>query len=115
MTFGEVLKKLRTDKGITQEKLAFDLDIPESTIRRLETSSGIPRKDRLMQIAKYFDVSTDYLLSYKDDPYAKDEELDPDIQFIMRAREEMSPKAYARFISLAKKMKESFEEEDDET
>jgi transcriptional regulator with XRE-family HTH domain len=61
-TFGERLKNLRNRKGITQEKLADDLDIPESTIRRLEISDGVPRMSRLKQIADYFGVSTDYLL-----------------------------------------------------
>lgn len=60
--FGEKLKNLRSKKGITQEKLANDLDIPESSIRRLEISDGIPRMDRLKQIAEYFGVTTDYLL-----------------------------------------------------
>ena len=60
--FAERLKKLRDDRGITQAKLAKDLDIPEPSIRRLETSDGIPRKERLIQISGYFKVSIDYLL-----------------------------------------------------
>ena len=62
MNFGEVLKELRAERGITQEKLARDLDIPESTIRRLETSDGVPRKERINQIASYFNVTIDRLL-----------------------------------------------------
>ncbi|MGX4584014.1 helix-turn-helix domain-containing protein [Paenibacillus chitinolyticus] len=61
-SFGERLKILREKKGITQEKLAMDLDIPASTIRRYESNSGVPRKERINQIADYFDESTDYLL-----------------------------------------------------
>lgn len=64
--FGERLKKLRAKKGITQEKLATDLNIPESSIRRLEIADGVPRMDRLKQIADYFGVSTDYLLGKND-------------------------------------------------
>lgn len=73
MGFGETLKKLRLAKGITQERLASDLDIPESTIRRLETSESIPRRDRLIQIADYFGVSIDHLLGI--DEKDKDEEF----------------------------------------
>jgi transcriptional regulator with XRE-family HTH domain len=62
MSFGEVLKELRAERGITQEKLARDLDIPETTIRRLETSRGKPRTERINLIASYFGVSTDRLL-----------------------------------------------------
>lgn len=61
-TFGERLKKLRHDRGITQEQLAHALNIPESTIRRLETQDGIPRKERITEIASFFGESTDFLL-----------------------------------------------------
>lgn len=62
LSFGERVKELRNARGITQEKLAADLDIPESTIRRLETSEGLPRKERIEMIASYFNVSIDYLM-----------------------------------------------------
>jgi transcriptional regulator with XRE-family HTH domain len=83
--FGERLKKLRAKKGITQEKLAVDLDIPESSIRRLEIADGgIPRMDRLKQIADYFNVSTDYLLG-KDDPQVKENGFLSDEQVLQAA------------------------------
>lgn len=63
MSFNEVLKKLRNDRGMTQEKLAEVLNIPSSTIRRLETDSdGVPRMERLEAIADYFKVTVGYLL-----------------------------------------------------
>lgn len=81
MNFGEVLKELRAERGITQEKLARDLDIPESSIRRLETSDGVPRKERIHQIATYFGVSTDRLLGIK----AKEEpQLSPNDKEIIK-------------------------------
>lgn len=39
---------------------------------------------------------------------------DPDIQFIMRAKKELSPKAYEQFMKAAKKMKQAFEEDEDD-
>jgi SOS-response transcriptional repressor LexA len=63
MKFKEILKKLRTSMGMTQEELAHKLDIPESTIRRYESSDeGLPNKKRLEGIADLFKVSVDYLL-----------------------------------------------------
>lgn len=63
MGFKERLKELRTKKGITQEVLASYLDIPESTIRRYESSEdSTPRRERLEKIADFFDVSVDFLL-----------------------------------------------------
>ncbi|MED4581832.1 helix-turn-helix transcriptional regulator [Brevibacillus choshinensis] len=69
MGFKERLKELRTKKGLTQEALAASLDIPESTIRRLESSDeGLPRRERLEKIADFFDVQIDYLLGRTDAP-----------------------------------------------
>lgn len=70
MNFNDRLKELRNKAGLTQEKLAIKLDIPESTIRRLESSSdaSLPRRDRLERIADFFGVSVDYLLGRVSDP-----------------------------------------------
>ncbi|QDX92022.1 XRE family transcriptional regulator [Brevibacillus laterosporus] len=63
MVFKKRLKELRAEKMITQEELARALDIPESTIRRLESSDqSLPRHERLEKIADFFNVSVDYLL-----------------------------------------------------
>ncbi|WP_342404249.1 helix-turn-helix transcriptional regulator [Brevibacillus sp. FSL K6-2834] len=69
MGFKDRLKDLRAKKGITQEVLALDLGIPESTVRRYESSDeNTPRRERLEKIADYFGVSVDYLLGRTDDP-----------------------------------------------
>lgn len=63
MPFKDRLKLLRKEKGITQERLAEDLEVPSSTIRRYESSDdGTPKRDRLQLIANYFNCSIDYLL-----------------------------------------------------
>lgn len=80
MGFKERLKELRTKKGITQEVLASHLDIPESTVRRYESSDdSTPRRERLEKIADFFNVKIDYLLGRTDDPSPPDQKdkLDP--------------------------------------
>ncbi|ERM18973.1 XRE family transcriptional regulator [Brevibacillus laterosporus PE36] len=67
MIFKKRLKELRAEKMITQEELAKALDIPESTIRRLESSDSLPRHERLEKIADFFNVSVDYLLGRDND------------------------------------------------
>lgn len=54
------VKDLRKD--MTQEKLADELHIHVDTIRKIEQAKRGMSIDLLMQIADYFDVSTDYLL-----------------------------------------------------
>ncbi|MEK8212506.1 helix-turn-helix domain-containing protein [Paenibacillus sp. FSL L8-0463] len=65
--FNDRLKELRNERSLTQEQLANKLDIPSATIRRLEVSNSIPRRDRLVLLANFFNVSTDYLLGETDD------------------------------------------------
>lgn len=60
--FKDRLKKLRLKKGLTSEGLANALDIPHSSLRRMESQNDIPRPKRLNEIANFFNVTTDYLL-----------------------------------------------------
>ncbi|UOK65308.1 helix-turn-helix domain-containing protein [Paenibacillus sp. OVF10] len=61
--FSDRLKQLRQERGLTQEQLAEQTDIPAASIRRLEVSeTSLPRKDRLVMLSDYFNVSIDYLV-----------------------------------------------------
>ncbi|KFM92918.1 helix-turn-helix transcriptional regulator [Paenibacillus sp. FSL R5-0527] len=64
--FKERLKELRLEKGLTQEQLAQKMDIPAASIRRLEVSESIPRKERLIALSNFFNVSIDYLIGKSD-------------------------------------------------
>jgi transcriptional regulator with XRE-family HTH domain len=63
------LKELRKAKGISQLKLATDLNTNQNTISRYETGEREPGIDELIRIAEYFNVSLDYLLERTDDPH----------------------------------------------
>ena len=56
------LKKLREDKGITQLKLAMDLNMNQNNISRYENGTREADYETLIKLADYFDVSIDYLL-----------------------------------------------------
>ncbi len=62
------LKELRKSKGISQMKLAMDLNTNQNTISRYETGEREPGIAELMRIADYFNVSIDYLLERTDNP-----------------------------------------------
>ncbi len=62
------LKEIRMSKGITQLKLAMDLDTTQNTISRYETGAHEPGIRELIRIADYFQVSVDYLLERTDNP-----------------------------------------------
>ena len=63
MTFGEKIKKLRTDKSLTQDELAEKLYVTRTAISKWESDRGYPNIDSLKQIAKFFSVTVDDLLS----------------------------------------------------
>ena len=63
MTFGEKLKKLRTDGGLTQDELAEKIYVTRTAISKWESDRGYPNIDSLKAISKFFSVSIDDLLS----------------------------------------------------
>ena len=65
-TFGQRLKKARSDKKITQIELAQQLKVDKSTIAKYETDRIEPSVSMLIAIAKFFNVSTDYMLGLED-------------------------------------------------
>ena len=62
------LKELRKKKGISQLRLATDLNTTQNTISRYETGEREPGIDELIKIADYFNVSVDYLLARTENP-----------------------------------------------
>lgn len=62
------LKELRISRGITQQRLAMELNLNQNTVSRYE--SGVREADynTLIMLADYFDVSIDYLLERTDNP-----------------------------------------------
>lgn len=62
------LKELRKKKGISQLRLATDLNTTQNTISRYETGEREPGISELIKIADYFNVSVDYLISRTENP-----------------------------------------------
>ena len=63
MEFNEKLQDLRKNKGLTQEELAETLYVSRTAISKWESGRGYPSIDSLKEIAKYFSVTIDELLS----------------------------------------------------
>lgn len=63
MLFNETVYKLRAKVGISQEKLAEALSVSRQAIQKWESGASMPDIENLVAIAKFFDVSVDYLLS----------------------------------------------------
>lgn len=63
MTLGQKLKKLRSEKEITQKDLADQLHVTFQTVSKWESDTNEPDIATLKELAKFFGCSFDYLLS----------------------------------------------------
>lgn len=70
MTLGQKIKKLRTEKNLTQKDLADRLYVTFQTVSKWENDENEPDVSTLRELAKLFDCSLDYLLS--EDEHKKD-------------------------------------------
>lgn len=63
MTFGERLRKFRTEKGITQLQLGQKIGVSDRVIGYYESDDRFPKDDEtLKKLADFFNVSLDELL-----------------------------------------------------
>lgn len=62
------LKNLRKERGISQLKLAMDLNMSQNCISRYETGEREADYATLIKFADYFNVSIDYLLGRTENP-----------------------------------------------
>lgn len=117
---GNRLKKLRNEYKLTQQKLADKLGINRATIAGYETKNVEPGHEILIELANFFNCSTDFLLgnsnerSTVDDiksTIASDPELEhfwddflkrKDLQELYKQTKNLSPKAIKQVIGIIK-------------
>jgi len=64
---GERLRHLRREQGLSQEELATIIGVYKSAVSHYETNKDSPSDKIKIAIAKYFNVSMDYLLGIIDE------------------------------------------------
>lgn len=60
--FGNTLKRLRLQSGLTQKELADKMGLTKAVISYYELQERYPSPEVLVKLASIFHVSTDYLL-----------------------------------------------------
>ena len=63
MEFRERLNQLRREKGLSQEQLAEMVGVTRQAVQKWEAGTSRPDMDNLVTLARYFDVTLDYLIS----------------------------------------------------
>ena len=100
----EKLKNLRKSKGLTQVQFAQIFQISSGTIAMWETGKRMPDTETLKRIAKYFDVSLDYLLD------APADETPEEIIILNRNSKKLSQEQQKTLIDVVRGMlKEDFD------
>ena len=65
--FKDILKELRLDRGLTQVDLSNATGTSQGAISAWELGDRTPYMEALIKLAKYFNVSIDYLVGIADE------------------------------------------------
>lgn len=66
MKLSERLKDLRKEKSLSQQQVAKAIGVTQKAIDFWEKEINEPKASYIILLAKFFDVSTDYLLGLED-------------------------------------------------
>lgn len=84
VNFGNKLKSLRTEMGLTQTELARKLNVTKSVVSYYELQERTPSPDVLIQLAEIFHVTTDYLLGIEHNKMIDVSDLsEEDVRFLL--------------------------------
>jgi transcriptional regulator with XRE-family HTH domain len=64
--FGERLKELRMEEGLSQDQLAKKVGLTHTAIGLWELNKRVPNLDAVIVLANYFKVSLDYIAGLED-------------------------------------------------
>lgn len=108
MTFSEISKTLRKEKGLSQVQLAEALKVSNGCIAMIEIGKNEPTANTLLKYADFFQCSTDYLLGREDDfgnitiQTEKPAPLPPDTQELVNIYQALSPAHRSQILEYAR-------------
>ena len=95
--------ELRSEKGISQREIAKLFGISQATYNNWENGRTQPSIEQLIALAKFYDVSVDYLIGNSDDAgiinYDKPQLSDEEIQ-LLRAFRPLPRETKTNFLKL---------------
>jgi len=88
------LRELRIQRGMNMREAAKVFQIPYTTYVDYDKGNYEPSMDQLIEFAKYFDVSVDYLIGKTDDPRTEEKQQSDEDELaayleMLRTRPEM--------------------------
>ena len=103
MTIGKVIRKYRKELGLTQEEMATSLGVTTPAVNKWENENTLPDINLLAPIARLLGISTDELLSFKDN--LTDEEVDV---YIKALHQKLAKEPYEDLFDSARKKIEEY-------
>ena len=97
MSLGQTISRLRTERRLTQDDLADQLEVSRQSVSKWETDASVPELEKLVRMADLFGVSLDELVRGKTEAPAK-----PADQSEPSAPEQANEKARPRNIPLGR-------------
>lgn len=83
------LKQLREEKGYLQKFVADKIGVKSNTLSGYENGTRTPDPDMIIELAKLYGVTTDYLLGHSDEPdLTEDEEFEEFVRDLRRWHKE---------------------------
>ncbi len=84
VNFGDKLKTMRLNAGLTQTQLAQKLNVTKSVVSYYELHERTPSPETLIQLSNIFHVTTDYLLGVEHKKLIDISDLsDDDMKFLL--------------------------------
>lgn len=107
MTFGNILKKLRSERKYTRYELAEKLNVTYHTIAKYENDERLPDLNIIKNLSIIFKVSTDYLLGNDENPI-----LNEQILIDYNNLSDKNKKIFEEFLELLKVSEKYYEEKE---
>lgn len=92
---GQIIKRLRKERNLTQEELAEQLNVSAQAISKWENGTSMPDISQVVPIANFFEISTDILFS------RNVQENNQNVKLLIQSIEDSTEgNGYARFEKL---------------
>lgn len=88
-TIGDIIKRLRKERNLTQEQLAEQLNISSAAVSKWENNIGMPDISNIVPLANLFGVTTDELFGVNG--IDKEAEIDDLLDEIFKMQEGVAP------------------------
>lgn len=105
MTFGERLRTIRAQQGMTLAQVASKTGVSEATVQRYESGEiKNPPQDRLVALAKALGVTEAALMGWESD------DLDVEVRLLARDMQQLPPAKRRKAINLLRLMMQDDDE-----